>query len=48
VGDPLAFTATGLTYVAVGAVFGILTALVAGIYPAWRTANKRPVEAFQA
>ncbi|RNJ25697.1 ABC transporter permease [Halosegnis longus] len=47
VGDPLAFTATGLTYVAVGAVFGILTALVAGIYPAWRTANKRPVEAFQ-
>ncbi|MDZ7747236.1 MAG: FtsX-like permease family protein [Halobacteriales archaeon] len=47
VGDPLAFTQTGLTYVAVGAVFGIVTALVAGIYPAWRTANKRPVEAFQ-
>ena len=47
VGDPLAFTQTGLTYVAIGALFGVLTALLAGIYPAWRTANKRPVEAFQ-
>jgi putative ABC transport system permease protein len=45
VGDPLAFTVTGLTYVGVGVVFGVLTALVGGLYPAWRAANKRPVEA---
>jgi putative ABC transport system permease protein len=45
IGDPLAFTATGLLYVGVGVVFGVLTALVGGLYPAWRAANKRPVEA---
>jgi putative ABC transport system permease protein len=45
VGDPLAFTAAGLRYVALGAGIGVLTALLAGIYPAWRAANKRPVEA---
>jgi putative ABC transport system permease protein len=43
--DPLAFTVAGLRYVAVGVVFGIVTALVAGLYPAWKAANKRPVEA---
>lgn len=45
IGDPLAFTVTGLTYIGVGVVFGVLTALVGGLYPAWRAANKRPVEA---
>ena len=45
VGDPLAFTATGLRYVGIGAAFGVVTALVAGLYPAWKAANKRPVEA---
>lgn len=44
VGDPLAFTGAGLRYVALGAGFGIVTALVAGVYPAWKAANKRPVE----
>jgi putative ABC transport system permease protein len=44
VGDPLAFTEAGLRYVALGAGFGIVTALVAGVYPAWKAANKRPVE----
>ncbi|WP_335999035.1 ABC transporter permease [Halorientalis halophila] len=44
-GDPLAFTATGLRYVALGVLFGVATALVAGLYPAWKAANKRPVEA---
>jgi putative ABC transport system permease protein len=44
-GDPLAFTAAGLRYVGVGVAFGIVTALVAGLYPAWKAANKRPVEA---
>jgi putative ABC transport system permease protein len=43
-GDPLAFTDAGLRYVAVGVAFGIATALVAGLYPAWKAANRRPVE----
>lgn len=45
VGDPLAFTATGIQYIAVGALFGIGTSVLAGVYPAWKAANKRPVEA---
>ncbi len=44
-GEPLAFTATGLQYIGLGVVFGVLTALIGGLYPAWRAANKRPVEA---
>ncbi|MFB6080172.1 MAG: ABC transporter permease [Haloferacaceae archaeon] len=43
-GDPLAFTAAALRYVGVGVAFGVVTALLAGIYPAWKAANKRPVE----
>jgi putative ABC transport system permease protein len=45
IGDPLAFTTTGLAYIGIGIVFGVVTALVGGLYPAWRAANKRPVEA---
>lgn len=44
-GDPLAFTAAGIQYVGLGVAFGVVTALVAGLYPAWKAANKRPVEA---
>lgn len=44
VGDPLAFTEMGLRYVGLGVAFGVATALVAGIYPAWKAANRRPVE----
>jgi putative ABC transport system permease protein len=46
VGDPLAFTPTGLRYVALGLAFGVAAALVAGVYPAWKAASKRPAEAF--
>jgi putative ABC transport system permease protein len=46
VGDPFAFTTTGLRYLALGVAFGVGTALIAGLYPAWKAANKRPVEAF--
>ncbi|WP_142860489.1 ABC transporter permease [Salinigranum halophilum] len=45
VGDPLAFTPEGIRYVGLGMAFGVVTALVAGLYPAWKAANKRPVEA---
>jgi putative ABC transport system permease protein len=44
VGDPLAFTTAGLRYVGIGVAFGVVTALVAGVYPAWKAANRRPVE----
>jgi putative ABC transport system permease protein len=43
-GDPLAFTATGFVYIGVGVVAGVVTSLVGGVYPAWKAANKRPVE----
>lgn len=46
-GDPLAFSPESIPYL-VGAVgFGLLTSLVAGIYPAWRAANDRPVESLR-
>ncbi|ELZ94499.1 ABC transporter permease [Haloferax mucosum ATCC BAA-1512] len=45
VGDPLAFTTAGLQYIGVGAIFGIGTSLLAGVYPAWKAASKQPVEA---
>jgi putative ABC transport system permease protein len=45
VGDPLAFTPAGLRYVGLGVAAGVFTALIAGLYPAWKAANKRPVEA---
>jgi putative ABC transport system permease protein len=43
--DPLAFTSAGLTYVMFGAALGLGIALVAGVYPAWRAATRKPVEA---
>ncbi len=44
-GDPLAFTPTGLRYVALGAALGLGIALLGGVYPAWRAATREPVEA---
>jgi putative ABC transport system permease protein len=46
-GDPLAFTRTAILYLLGAVAFGVLTSLVAGVYPAWRAANERPVEALR-
>jgi putative ABC transport system permease protein len=46
-GDPLAFSPTALAYLAGAALFGVGTSLLAGVYPAWRAANERPVEALR-
>lgn len=46
-GDPLAFTGSSLQYLGGAMAFGIVTALVAGAYPAWRAANERPVDALR-
>ena len=46
-GDPFAFTSEGLRYVALGFVFGLGAAVISGLYPAWKAANERPVEALR-
>ncbi|MFC7096641.1 ABC transporter permease [Halobaculum marinum] len=47
-GDPLAaFTVTNLLYLALAVVFGVVTSLLSGLYPAWKAANERPVEALR-
>ena len=46
-GDPLAFTGDAVLYLVAAVAFGIATSLLAGIYPAWRAANERPVEALR-
>ena len=44
---PFAFTGEALSYLGAAAVFGVLISLLAGVYPAWRAANDRPVEALR-
>lgn len=46
-GDPLAFTQSAVIYLIGSVVFGIVTSLLAGAYPAWRAANERPVDALR-
>ncbi len=46
-GDPFAFTAKGFQYIALGLAFGVGAAVISGLYPAWKAANERPVEALR-
>ncbi|WP_089814095.1 ABC transporter permease [Halomicrobium zhouii] len=45
--DPLAFTTEALQYAVMGFVFGTLASFLSGLYPAWKAANARPVEALR-
>lgn len=45
--DPLAFTAEALQYTVVGFIFGTMASFLSGLYPAWKAANARPVEALR-
>ncbi len=45
--NPFAFSGEALLYLGAAGVFGVLISLIAGIYPAWRAANDRPVEALR-
>jgi putative ABC transport system permease protein len=47
-GDPYAFTLAGLRYVAFGFAFGVGISVFGGLYPAWKAARERPVDALRS
>jgi len=48
VGDPtLAFRPEKFPYIGLAFGFGVGTSLLGGLYPAWKAANERPVDALR-
>ncbi|SFR43720.1 putative ABC transport system permease protein [Halogeometricum rufum] len=48
ISDPLlTFAPTNLLYIGLAVVFGIVTSVLSGLYPAWKAATERPVEALR-
>ena len=45
--DPTAFTPAAVRSLVQGVAFGLFAAVVSGLYPAWKAANERPVEALR-
>ncbi|MBO4249329.1 ABC transporter permease [Halomicrobium sp. IBSBa] len=45
--DPLAFSGQALQYTVLGFLFGTGASFLSGLYPAWKAANARPVEALR-
>jgi putative ABC transport system permease protein len=46
--DPMVtFAGRNLLFVAVAFGFGVVTSVLSGVYPAWKAANERPVEALR-
>ena len=47
-GDPMVtFRPRNLVFVALAVVFGLIASLLSGLYPAWKAANERPVDALR-
>ena len=46
-GSPFAFTSGAIGYILLAFSFGVSVSILAGVYPALRAANERPVEALQ-
>jgi putative ABC transport system permease protein len=46
-GDLRVLHAESLWYLALGVGFGVGTSLLSSLYPAWKAANARPVEALR-
>lgn len=47
-GDPMYFTRGGIAYLGLALLFGVFVSALGGLYPAWKAARERPVEALRS